>query len=99
MSVRESARQPTCLPSLTTKVSVEPGPNNDAGTETHRDSDKGRLLYSGELARICTRTEMVSFGRVQRGGSATSTAIEGRLLYTLCYYNTDVNLFSNILRL
>ena len=76
VSVHESATQPTHLPT----ESDEPGPNNGAGTKTPRDSDKERLLYSGELDRICTRTEVATFGRVQRGGSATTT-IEGRLLY------------------
>ena len=47
------------------KVSAEPGPNSGAGTKTLRDSDKERLLYSGKLARICTRTDVGSFERVQ----------------------------------
>ena len=66
VSVRESANPPTCLPSLTTKVSAEPEPNNNgAGTKTPRDADKERLLYSGQLARICTRTEVGTCERVQ----------------------------------
>ena len=58
VSVPESANQPTNRVSRTWAQQWY-------GTKTPRDSDKERLLYSGETARICTRTEVATSGGVQ----------------------------------